>query len=206
MQARHGVLIDPEEAGIVKRSHFQLWPADKPLPYFDWIVMSLDTAFTEKTIDKKTFDPDPTACGVWGVFTLKGKSYIMLLDSWEELLGMPDLIKRVKKELKVAYGMDEDIALVQPKVGGRKPITSGRKPDICVIEDKGSGISLRQMLAAEDIITYPYNPGNADKLARLHMVSHIFVQRRVFLPESPSLPGKPRSWCCLLYTSDAADD
>lgn len=194
-QELHGELIDPEEAGIVKRSHFQLWPAKTPLPYFDWIIMSLDTAFTQATIDKKTFDPDPTACGVWGVFTLKGKSYMMLLDSWDELLGMPELIKRVKKELKVAYGQDEDIALVQPKVGGIKPITSGRKPDICVIEDKGSGISLRQMLDAEGITTYPYNPGNADKLARLHMVSHIFVQRRVFLPESLKTPDTPRTWC-----------
>ncbi len=194
-QELHGELIDPEEAGIVKRSWFQLWPAKRALPAFEWIILSLDTAFTEKTIDKKTHDPDPTACGVWGTFALKGKTYIMLLDAWEEHLGMPELIKRVKREMKVAYGQDEDRALIEPLIGGAKPMTSGRKPDMCLIEDKGSGISLRQMLDREGITGYAYNPGSADKLARLHMVSHIFAQRRVFLPESEKEPGKPRTWC-----------
>jgi predicted phage terminase large subunit-like protein len=78
--------------------------------------------------------------------------------------------------------------------GGAKPITSGRKPDLCLIEDKGSGISLRQMLEREGIEAYAYNPGRADKLARLHMVSHVFARRRVWLPESDKYPGRPRTW------------
>lgn len=194
-QELYGELIDPEESGIVKRSDFRLWPAKLPLPAFDYIIMSLDTAFTEATYDKKKGDPDSTACVVMGSFHDKdGDSHLIVLDCWSEQLGMPDLIKRVKRELNTAYGGDEDAALVKPLFGSDKPRTSGRKPDMLLIEDKGSGISLRQMLEREGILAYAYNPGRADKLARLHMVSHIFARKRVWLPESDAHPGRPRNW------------
>ena len=193
-QELYGELIDPEESGIVKRSQFRLWAHDKPLPTFDLVILSLDTAFTEKTYDKKKGDPDPTACTVWGVFHHEKRNNIMLLDCWEEHLGMPDLIRRVKKEMNIAYGDDDDNALIKPMFGSSKPMTSGRKPDILLIEDKGSGISLRQMLEREGLEAYAYNPGRADKLTRLHIVSPIFARKMVWLPESASHPGRPRNW------------
>jgi predicted phage terminase large subunit-like protein len=193
-QELYGELIDPEESGIVKRSDFRLWPHDKPLPAFDLVILSLDTAFTEKTMDKRSGDPDPTACTVWGVFHHEKRNNIMLLDCWEDHLGMPDLIRRVKKEMKIAYGDDDDNALIKPMFGSSKPLTSGRKPDILLIEDKGSGISLRQMLEREGLEAYAYNPGRADKLTRLHIVSPIFARKMVWLPESASHPGRPRNW------------
>lgn len=193
-QELYGEMIDPEESGVIKRSWLKLWPAKKPLPAFDWIIMSLDTAFTEATRDRKSGDADYTACSVWGVFQHDEKGYAILLDCWQEQLGMPDLIKRVKKEMNNAYGDDQDVALIKPMFGSKKPLTSGRKPDILLIEDKGSGISLRQMLEREGILAHAYNPGRADKLARLHVVSPVFARRRVFLPESDKFPGKPRVW------------
>ena len=193
-QELYGELIDPEESGIVKRSQFRLWAHDKPLPRFDLVVMSLDTAFTEKTMDKRSGDPDPTACTVWGVFHHEKRNNVMLLDCWDAHLGMPDLIRRVKKELNVSYGDDDDTAVIKPLFGSSKPLTSGRKPDILLIEDKGSGISLRQMLEREGIEAYAYNPGRADKLTRLHIVSPIFARKMVWLPESAKHPGRPRNW------------
>ncbi len=193
-QELYGELIDPEESGIVKRSQFRLWPHDKPMPRFDLVILSLDTAFTEQTYDKKKGDPDPTACTVWGVFHHEKRNNIMLLDCWEEHLGMPDLIRRVRKEMNIAYGDDDDNALIKPMFGSSKPLTSGRKPDILLIEDKGSGISLRQMLEREGLEAYAYNPGRADKLTRLHIVSPIFARKMVWLPESASHPGRPRNW------------
>jgi predicted phage terminase large subunit-like protein len=193
-QELYGELIDPEESGVIKRSWLKLWPAKKPLPAFDWIIMSLDTAFTEATRDTKSGDADYTACSVWGVFQHDSKGYALLLDCWQEQLGMPDLIKRVKKEMNTSYGDDQDVALIKPMFGSSKPLTSGRKPDILLIEDKGSGISLRQMLEREGILAHAYNPGRADKLARLHVVSPVFARRRVFLPESDKFPGKARVW------------
>ena len=198
-QELYGELIDPEESGIIKRSWLRLWPANKTLPRFDWIIMSLDTAYTEKSVDKKG-DPDPTACSVWGVFHHEKRSNVMLLDCWEDHLGLPDLMRRVKREMNTAYGDDEDQALIKPMFGSSKPLTSGRKPDILLIEDKGSGISLRQMLAEAGIEAYAYNPGRADKLTRLHIVSPIFAQKRVWVPESDKHPGRPRTWCDPLIT------
>lgn len=194
-----GELIDPEESGIIQRSWFRLWPSKNPLPQLDWIIMSLDTAYTEKTLDKKG-DPDPTACSVWGVFHHEKRSNIMLLDCWEDYLGLPELMRRVKREMNTAYGDDEDVALIKPMFGSAKPLTSGRKPDILLIEDKGSGISLRQMLAESNIEAYAYNPGRADKLSRLHIVSPVFAQKRVWLPESDKYPGRPRTWADPLVT------
>ena len=193
-QELYGEMINPEEQGVIKRSWLKLWPAKKPLPAFDWIIMSLDTAFTEATRDTKSGDADYTACSVWGVFQHDEKGYTILLDCWQEQLGMPDLIKRVKKEMNTAYGDDQDVAVIKPMFGSSKPLTSGRKPDILLIEDKGSGISLRQMLEREGILAHAYNPGRADKLARLHVVSPVFARRRVFLPESDKFPGKSRVW------------
>lgn len=191
-----GELIDPEEAGIVKRSQFRLWPHDRPLPAFDWIVVSLDTAFTEKTVDHKTKDPDATACTVWGTFRHDKRMNVLLLDCWEDHLGLPELIRRTRKEMNQAYGDDADRPMVQPLIGPSHSSGFGRRPDVLLIEDKGSGISLRQMLEREGIIAFPYNPGRADKLTRLHVVSPVFARRLVWLPESehPERKGKPKSW------------
>ena len=84
--------------------------------------------------------------------------------------------------------------MIRPLLGPSRMASSGRKPDILLIEDKGSGISLRQMLDREGITSYPYNPGRADKLSRLHMVSHIFARGQVWLPESEKNPGRPKNW------------
>jgi predicted phage terminase large subunit-like protein len=193
-QELDGELIDAEEGGIIARSWFRLWPSKKVLPSFDWIIMSLDTAFTEKTLDKRTHTADSTACTVWGVFWHEDKRQVMLLDCWDDQLGLPDLMKRVKKEMNVAYGDDADSALIKPVIGPSKMAGVGRKPDILLIEDKGSGISLRQMLDREGITSYAYNPGRADKLTRLHMVSHVFARKQVWLPESERYAGRPKTW------------
>lgn len=192
-QEIYAEVINPEEDGIIKRSWFKMWPADKPLPEFEHIIMSLDTAFTEKTVDKKG-DPDPSACSVWGYFKYDKKPAIILLDCWEDHLGLPDLITRVKQEMNVQYGQGDMKPVIKPMVGPKSSYLVGRKPDLLLIEDKGSGISLRQMLAREEILAYPYNPGRADKLARLHMVSHIFAHGYVWVVESEKRPGQIKTW------------
>lgn len=200
-QEIHGKLLNLEDSGIIKKQWIKQWPAAKPdgtpnpLPKFDFLIMSLDTAFTEKTLDKETGDPDPTGCEIWGAFTLPGEKprdlfgkrvypamQAMLLDAWDDFLGFPELVKRVLAELKTEYGAADD-AHIAPMIGPDYRVGTGRKIDLVVIEDKGSGISLRQTLAGAGIAAYAYNPGNADKLARLHMVSHVFSNGLVWVPE-----------------------
>lgn len=191
-----GELLDPEEAGFVKRSQWRLWKAGRNLPKFKYIVMSLDTAFTEQTFDKKKQENDPTACSVWGLFEYEKKLNVMLLDAWEDRLGFPALMKRVKKERLLTYG-DALEPRLRPHVDDPKYRIghTGRKADTILIEDKGSGISLRQVLAIENVLTESYNPHDEDKLSRLHHVSPMFAHGRVWAMESEVRSGKPKSWC-----------
>lgn len=194
-QELEGELIDPEESGVIKRSWIKMWPADRPLPKLEHVFMSLDTAFTEKTLDSKTKDPDYTACSVWGIWANpQTKRYeVVLLDCWQDRLGLPDLEARVKKELTFHYG-EVDTPVIKPLYGPATISDQGRRVDTIVIEDIGAGKSLRQFLMQAGIAAYAYNPGKADKLARLHLASPFFKLGQVWMPESEKRPGQLKSW------------
>ncbi len=192
-QEIHGELLDISESAIIKKSWLQLWPNDRPLPYLEYVMVSMDTAFTERTYDKKTFTADPTACGVWGVFKYNRRWNLILLECWSEHVGFPNLVDRAKKEMKAVYG-ERMNTLFQPLHGPAWHQVQKKRPDVLIIENKGSGISLRQMMEQEGVPTVEYNPGSADKMARLHAVSHIAKHGRIWLPESMKRPGEPRDW------------
>lgn len=202
-QEIHGEEIDPEESGIIKRSWIKMWKMKHGLPRFEYIVYSLDTAFTEKTYDQKKGEVDPTAASVFGIFQIQVgvkrtpggtfekpvyRNNVMLLDAWADFLGFPALVERVKKELKSTYGTVE-VPLVRNALYGVVPSDisgKGKKIDVVLIEDKGSGISLRQELGKFKVPTHAYNPGKADKMTRLHVVSHIPNAGLLWIPESRS--------------------
>lgn len=171
-QEIHAEVLDLEEGGIIKRSWLRLWPNDVKFPEFEFILQSYDTAFTEKTTN------DPTACTVWGIFRKPDGPYCaMLLDSWDEFLEYPDLRKKVKDDFREAiYG--------EP----------GHKTDMVLIEDKGSGITLRQDLERTGVPCAAYNPGKQDKVARLHIVSYLAKAGRIYIPESVNKKGQFRTW------------
>lgn len=172
-QELNAEIIDPEESGIIKRSWFKIWPKDEPLPRLHYIIQSYDTAYTEKT------ENDPTACTVWAVFEEPknpGAFSALLLDCWSDHVMYPDLRERVKKDWRCLYGDKE------------------RQADVVLIEEKGSGISLIQDLRIANVPVIPYNPGRVDKTQRLHTVSHLFSNGRIWLPESTTKPGKPVTW------------
>jgi predicted phage terminase large subunit-like protein len=193
-QEIYAEVINPEEMGIIRQSQIKLWPHDRELPELEFIVMSLDTAFTEATGSTVRGDPDYSACVVWGVFSPKpGRRDVILLDCWQDRLGFPDLIKRTKAELQAVYAPQER-SKFKPLIGPSYLENTGRKPDVLLIEDKGSGISLRQALGREGIMSAPYNPGRARKLDRLHAISPLFAAGRVWVVESDKQLGKPKSW------------
>lgn len=195
-QEIHGKVLDPEDSGVVKRSWWRLWSANELLPVFDYIIISIDTALTEETFDKKSLESDFSAMSVWGEFQHQKKTNFMLLDCWEERLGFPDLVDKVKEEQRKRYGKPNQPVIKMAKINRWEPPakTGGRKPDLILIEDIGAGKSLRQMLARERIFTAGYNPGKADKLARLHAVSHVFKGGHVWAVESKRHEGKFVTW------------
>jgi predicted phage terminase large subunit-like protein len=174
-------ILDPEEAGVVKRSWFKLWPDGREFPRFEYVLQAYDTAFTERTTG------DPTACSVWAVFKPTDKPMsVMLLDCWSDHLSYPDLKPRVLEDYTAVYGSNaEDEDDYSP---------SGKKVDLVLIEEKGSGISLLQDLQRAGVSARGYNPGKADKITRLHIVSNIIKAGRVYIPESSQHKGQFRSW------------
>lgn len=168
----------PSEGGILKTKHFQLWPADKPLPQFEYVLQSYDCAFTEKT------SGDPTACSVWAVFTHAGERNAMLIDAWDEHLSYPELRTRAIKDWSTEYGG------TTVKDGLRTP----RRPDRVLVEAKASGQSLLQDLRLAKVPAVGYNPGMADKISRAHQAAPTLELGLLWVPESGKNRGQVVSW------------
>lgn len=163
----------PAGGGILKINHFQLWPANQDLPVIEYVVQSVDPAFTEKTTG------DPTAFTSWGIFSHKGKRGALLLDVWAEHLGYPQLRSKLVEEWHTVYG----------KTDGRK----GKKADALLIEQKASGQSLIQDLRQANLPALPYLP-TTDKVSRAHQAAPILELDILWIPESRNDPGKPVTW------------
>jgi predicted phage terminase large subunit-like protein len=172
--------------GIIKDDWWMLYtpPPERPdeYPPFDFIMASLDTAYTEKQ------ENDYSAMTIWGVFSttdrttaitgmaqryatrqqierlyVEGAPNILLMYAWQERLSFPDLLKKVVWACK-KYSVDK-----------------------LIIENKAAGISLeqelRRVLGIEGMAIQLINPGNLDKVARLHSVSGVFSEGIVWAPE-----------------------
>ena len=169
-----GQLVDLEDGKVVSRSMFKMYPHDRPLPKFEYIVMSLDCAYTDKTYN------DPTASTTWGVFKpMDGPMSVLLIDCWAEHLTFPNLKPKVLDEWRVSYGDGKD----------------AKRPDLILVEAKASGLSLVQELQAMHLPVRAWNPGNADKMTRLQITASIFSTGRVWLPESSVHKGYVKDWC-----------
>jgi predicted phage terminase large subunit-like protein len=167
----------PSGGGILKIDHVQLWPYTVELPDFQYIVISLDTAFTEKT------SGDPTGCIVFGVFTHRKQQCVMVLDAWTDHLSYPDLKEHVMDDWRSSYGAVEG-----------NQLKKGRRADTLLIEAKASGQSLLQDMRLSNIPAISYNPGKADKVQRAHMTAPILESDCVYVMESKKRPGEPISW------------
>jgi predicted phage terminase large subunit-like protein len=202
-QEIHGEYLDDQSGAIIKRGWFRLWPYRgldgkiKKFPEFSYVLISLDTASEEENYDwdakKREVKIDYTAATVWGIFNTKQcftaeelrrlqvrhPYAAVLLDCWAIRYGFPDLLEKAREMMRTKYGANP-----------------GRKPDIMLIENKSSGIQLRQMMVNYGAPTWPYNPGNMSKTMRLHAASPYIKQGGLFIPESTVAArlGQPRDW------------
>ena len=171
----------PSGGGILKTEYFKQWPHDKPLPQFEYILQSYDTAFTEKSTG------DPTGFVCFGVFTLDRIHQVMVLDCWDERLSYPDLRERVVAEWGAEYGGPPE-----GKYQGHP--TRPRKADRILVEAKASGQSLLQDLRLARVPAVGYTPGNADKVSRAHQAAPTLELGIIWIPESRKNPGQFVSW------------
>lgn len=189
----HAEDIDTEDGGIFKRSWFRLWPNGKKFPEFSFVLMSMDTAFEEEQYDTKKQQPDFSACSILGIFNVaqcfdeqerkrlgvKSKYAALLCDFWMDRLAYPDLLEKARLQYRTKYG------------------APGHRPHVVLIENKASGISLRQSLATYGVPVWPFNPHKQSKTMRAHAASPLILQGMLFVPESglPHRRGQPRDWC-----------
>ena len=144
-----------EEAAIVKREWWRLWPDDDPPPC-EYTIMSLDAA--AETNNRADF----TALTVWGVFhnDKEGGHHIILLNAIKRRLEFPELKQLCLDEYKYW------------------------NPDAFIVEKKSAGTAVFQELRRMGIAVQEYTPhrGTGDKLARLNSVSDILSSGFVWVP------------------------
>lgn len=180
---------EPAGGGVIKREWWQLWD-EASFPPMDFIVASLDTAYTIKTSN------DYSALSVWGVFTSETKATagrmvdangrpmyvdrmyaepapkVMLMHAWQVRMELHELVEKVAKTAKAL------------------------KIDKLIIENKAAGISvsqeLRRLYGNENFAVQLYDPKSQDKLSRLYSIQHLFAEGMIFAPD--------RSWADQLIT------
>lgn len=180
---------EPAGGGVIKREWWQLWE-DNSFPPMDYIVASLDTAYTTKTMN------DASALTVWGVFTSETtavssrvmdangrpmyieRNYnetapkVMLMHAWQDRLELHELVEKVAKTAK------------------------SLKIDKLLIENKAAGISvaqeIRRLYGNESFAVQLFDPKSQDKLSRLYSVQHLFAEGMIYAPD--------RQWAEMVMT------
>ena len=146
-----------EEASIIKREWWGIWPRDNPPPV-EYVIMSLDAAA------EKHNRADYTALTTWGVFYNEDENahHLILLDSIKERLEFPEL---------KGLCMDEY----------RK-----WEPDAFIVEKKSSGVAIYQEMRRMGLPVQEYTPhrGTGDKLARLNSVADIIASGMAWVPST----------------------
>lgn len=173
---------EPRGGGIFKRDWWQEWSHEKAsdnFPKFDFILASLDTAYTEKE------ENDPSALTIWGTWQPKGgMPCVMLIDAWRKRLEIhgPE-IKQLPGELDDAYyaRAQQDWGLVEwVHYSCRK-----FKVDRLLIEAKAAGHSVAQEISrlySRALFGVEIVEPRGDKVARAYAVQHLFSEGMVYAP------------------------
>lgn len=170
----------PDKGGIFERGWWNVWePPDGKFPPMEPIIVSLDTAFTEKEQNS------PTGCTVWGSFVNEGKRRIMLTHAWRKHLAFSgerqpqrpnETYQAWKDRTSRGWGLIEWIMDTCVRY----------KADFLLIEAKASGHSasqeLRKRYGLQDWAVHLL-PIKGDKVARALAVQPIFTQGLIYAPK-----------------------
>lgn len=200
---------EPAGGGIIKRDWWQLWPPEgepkdkaghilkaAAFPPFSYILASLDTAYTEDTMN------DPSALTIWGVFngdviaqdikvsreeTLRVYSEtstrVLLAHAWTERLELNDLVNLVGIECQ---DHEVDKILIENKATG---ISVGQElrrllstTDFKYV-DKKTGKIRTSRRPRHSFAIQLVDPKSVSKLARLYSVQPLFEDGMIFAPD-----------------------
>ena len=174
---------EPRGGGIVKDSWWKLW--DKPeYPGIEYIVASLDTAYTTKS------ENDPSALTIWGVFSASGEqASTRMVDRYGRTIESANAVQSealgatAKVMMMYAWQGKLEIGDLVVKV---EEICRRMKVDLLLIENKAAGHSvaqeLRRVFNSASFAVQMYDPKTLDKVARLYSIQHIFSEGMVYAP------------------------
>lgn len=186
----------PRGGGIIKREWWQLYP-EAIYPPMDYIIASLDTAYTTKT------ENDFSALTVWGVFTGASARFVTNYVKPGGRLSQMDADQARFNEAMavrnrgVTSGGDLPSAMMMHAWAERLELHDlvvkvaktcrTMKVDKLLIEDKAAGHSvsqeLRRLFGHEDWTVQLVNPGAIDKTARLHSIVPLFSEGMIYAPD-----------------------
>ena len=171
---------EPRGGGIIKREWWRTWE-EEAFPPMDFILASLDTAYTEKQ------ENDFSALTIWGIFTALKPDSAMSTQSLPRVGSLPLRFER-------AYTNTESIPAAMMMFAWQKRLPFNEllievakdckrfKVDRLIIENKANGISLEQefhrSFPNREFAVQLINPGALDKLARLYSIQHLFAGER----------------------------
>ncbi len=187
----------PRGGGVIKPDWWETWPEGE-YPMMDYIVASLDTAYTTKQ------ENDYSALTVWGIFSgdrssMRAENFVNArgqrknneeeaerFNQGVKIRDMLDVDPESVPRVMMMYAFQERLELpelVQKVIS----VCKRMKVDTLLIENKAAGISvgqeLRRLMNTEDFGVQLINPGAIDKLARLYSVQHLFSEGVIYAPD-----------------------
>lgn len=172
---------EPRGGAVIKRAYWRNYvPKNGKWPKFEYVIASLDSAFTEKTHN------DPSGFTVWGVFMdAEGSMCALLLMAWRKWLTLGGVTKIRPKRREESWAnykaeTEKDWGIVQwMNYEGHR-----FKIDNLLIENKANGKDVYNELRKHSKFN-PWamtliDPKNLDKLARIHRVHPIFAEGLIY--------------------------
>jgi predicted phage terminase large subunit-like protein len=187
----------PRGGGVIKPGWWETW-MEEGYPPFDYIIASIDTAYTTKT------ENDFSAMTVWGVFsgdysTMRAENFV---NARGKFRNNAEEAARFDEGIKIRDMLDVDpesvprvmlMAAWQERLELSDLVTKVAatcrkfKVDKLLVEGKASGLSvaqeLRRLYGAEDWAVQLINPGSLDKLARVYSIQHLFSEGMIYAPD-----------------------
>lgn len=200
---------EPAGGGIIMRDWWQLWPPEgepkdknghvlkaAAFPPFSYILASLDTAYTEETIN------DPSALTIWGVFSgdvvaqdikisqqdsmrvyTETSTRVMLTHAWTDRLELNDLVNLVGVECQDWL---VDKILIEDKAAGHSVAQELRRllsvADFKYVDPR-SKLERTSRHPRHAFSIQLINPKALNKVARLYSVQHLFEGGMIFAPD-----------------------
>lgn len=171
---------EPRGGGIIKREYWQLW-AEEKYPPMDYIVATVDTAYTSKTIN------DESAMIFWGVFTGDASAQATRMMDRDGRTSFNERIyMKESPKVMMMYAWSGHLEL-QELVDKIAELAKKFKLHKLLIENKASGISVaqevRRLYQNELFGLEFFDPKSQDKFARLMSVQGLFAEKLIYAPD-----------------------